>query len=869
MLIGFVGFLIWPIIVRWMRYAFSCILFWTMTSHDLNPSLRNCFKDIPIPKVRPSDHHSHPLQAAYRDSASRFAVDVAERMGLVPYFVQMSNSDVRRNRMGSRSFYWHKDTTVRPRDFKPPSDALLVIVDTDFYIDLPIFLSEVRCPVLIYTVLPEVVAYRDEETSFCFDSHNRIKYRVAGAYYHHELWNHSQDVVTCTNFDQHGLNALRSWFMPHTVVYNVERRKVCNNHSLVLYTPMSSWHNIFAVMSNLMLEHNLMSRLRVNHGQFNLMDVFNDTGHHRSVGRVGEYVCATLPVDVFDTTRVQARLAKHLTPASLQRFVDDEDPVRAAVLCDWFRENIDADPMLVAFNTFEHYQFVPDKVYEDDAKPAQMSFMQPLLYGAYVPDVCRNNDQHMIDSRVTKTRCSLSTCAPFVRRMASEFMTYILSVTDDVNSERRPNLHPSSIDEVFDKQNRPNQRTHLDAGAINTKYHRVISSFMKKESYQKIADPRNISTINAKDKLWYSTVIYSFAKHLKKFPWYAFGNTPRVIAERVAEICSNCENFVVATDFSRMDGHISPLWREFEQMIIVNCFAPQYRPQIIELMRSQHGLKGYSAFGIRYDQCSSRASGSPETSASNTLCNAFVCYLAWRMSKRVDGTYYSHQDAIRRLGIFGGDDGLTADLSEEVARKAARHIGQVLTFDVVPRNGQGVSFLSRQFGPEVFAGDPTSCCDIMRQMCKFHLTTHLSSITEDQKLVSKAFALYLTDSNTPFVGEFVAKVLELSDDWSISVGMERDVTWWSHYDLTDQFPNSSELWMIDLLTKQGIDYDSFLAWVGGADSLAYLLQVPHPFNNPPEPQEPDEAFVENGVMYPGKNKREGRRKKKKAAQKGK
>jgi len=203
----------------------------------------------------------------------------------------------------------------------------------------------------------------------------------------------------------------------------------------------------------------------------------------------------------------------------------------------------------------------------------------------------------------------------------------------------------------------------------------------------------------------------------------------------------------------------------------------------------------------------------------NGILNCFINFLAFRMMKDDGGVFFTADEAWDRLGIYGGDDGLTADLCPRVAEKAASVMGQKLKLEVVPRGHLGVQFLARRYGPDVWFGDSNSCCDILRQLSKFHLTVHLpSNITWEEKLADKAYSFYLTDRNTPIIGDFVRKVLtlyplksedfrNLSDRWGIVTDEEI------------QYQNRRADWMQDLVVQQMATFDqrTFQEWLRRAD----------------------------------------------------
>jgi hypothetical protein len=391
--------------------------------------------------------------------------------------------------------------------------------------------------------------------------------------------------------------------------------------------------------------------------------------------------------------------------------------------------------------------------------------------------------------------------------------------------------HPVDVSDVFDRQDRPEQQRLLTNALAMVKPIRVFTSFMKKECYGGPKAPRPITTINALDKLEYSQFCYALANHMKQFDWYAFGRKPNEQAARVAYICSVAEKHACGTDCDKMDGRISSLLRELENAIDTRFFDPQYHKQLDDLARSQYKQDAYTKGGIAYTTGFQRSSGSPETSIKNTIVNAFINYYAFRL----DG--YTHQCATDALGMYGGDDGITADMDPGRLAQAATEVGQIIKAEVWPTGSLGVSFLARLFSPDVWYGDTNSCCDIRRQLMKFHVTVRLPPhVTPAMKLIEKARSFIQTDANTPIIGELCAKVLELASRAQVDAveydqaSMHPMKRWDSaNGDLSVQYPNDNNAnWMIAVLRRDlpTFSLEKFLIYISECKSMDDILKAP-------------------------------------------
>ena len=158
------------------------------------------------------------------------------------------------------------------------------------------------------------------------------------------------------------------------------------------------------------------------------------------------------------------------------------------------------------------------------------------------------------------------------------------------------------------------------------------------------------------------------------------------------------------------------------------------------------------------------------------------------------------------MGIYGGDDGLTADVKAECAIDASRWVGQALELEPKMRGVTGVKFLSRIFGPEVWFGNANSMCDVSRQLAKLHTSKPLpGNVSQVDKLIEKMRSYWLMDRNTPVIGEIATAVLQSTtgivefDPMNDFLGLR---AWMSLVPLDEQFPNEREHWMWEVVDKQ-------------------------------------------------------------------
>jgi len=788
----------------------------------LPDAVRSTFVSLPFNELRAAQDHTHGEAASNRTSASLFIDRLGASLGRNTYFVQRSLSDTRVSREGSREYYWAKDLTIKPEKMVIPTNPLVAMVDVDQYIDMPNFLVENVCPTIIYTFQPERVSRVESNYSYTFDEKNNVHYNVTGGgYYTHPVWNYSSD---------HFMASKTFMGIPYkTAAYLVDRRKTAPDHEVIMLTPIGHWNGLGAIAVRLWLYGRELLRLSPYVGdKFLRLKSSSLQGVMVSTGTTESLNSAYTTAAIDDTIAAVARTSTHpLTMPTVLSFVGGERGQGAALL-EYHRskQSHHADIVCPVEASTRRYQFHPPS-YDPIAKPSMVAFMSPLVNDAFCADMTKSNEVKSIQGRIVDVKPKELKLTNFLSRAMLEFAELLIPEPH--------NMDPVGYDEVLDRQNRPSQRRILrETEAIRPD--RRINMFVKKEPYSNIKDPRAISQINGVDKREYSMYMYAFEKVLKEHKWYAFGHPPKDIAARVAEICGLAKVNATNSDFSRFDGHGSNMMRELERILLMRAFRHKYHDEVAELHKGQYNLDARATEGTWYETFYSRASGSPETSIFNTIVNAFVAFLAFRMTKH-DGTFIQAKQAFEMLGIYGGDDGLTPDVNPDVYVRAAKSIGQELTVEPIRKGFGGIKFLARIYSKDVWYGDDNSCCDIPRQLSKFHTTVKLpSKVTPTDKLLEKIRSMVLSDASTPVLGPLCQKVLALHGrpiaENELTLNMR---SWLSRYDLENQYPNRQADWMMaymDLVMPE-FDHKRFESWLKSCTSidqilLAPLCQVPTP-----------------------------------------
>jgi hypothetical protein len=806
--------------------------------------LKSEFQEMDIKALAAPANHTHGASAAQRSTASYLAKKMAENAGYTPMFFQGSGADSRAGRSYSRSYYWVKDL-MAPASYRQPEPGdALIIIDVDYYVEtFEADIARWACPVILYTLVPSQAGRATSEYSYCFESDGKIYYQVSGGgEYRHHLWNWGGDSLTAVAYSW--------WGFPNASChYAVERRQVGEDHQMVLLAPLLKTEGVVATLVSLWkLAARRMARLRPIVGDFVRLQVRGKDEHWWCTGRVNTYLSSKLPATVDDAIASTARQGTtKLTLYTVKSKMDNGETGLASghhgaeIALEFHSKYQKGGDKIDVVDAVRSYQWIETGVIPDeDAKAGMTAFMSPLLDGAFVPDVSKANESRCVDQRVRKVQTPDLPLDKFTISCIDEFSELIIPLAHT--------LHPFGDDEVYARQSRPSQRRILDSaqdGVSNDS----TSQFVKREAYGSVTDPRPISQINGVDKLAYSAFMYAFVDEvLKPQPWYAFGKSPLEVATRVTEICSRAE-YVDATDFSRMDGRVGNIARYLERTVMRRAFSLEHWEKLYVLMQKQTFLRARTVFGIKYRTAHQRLSGSPETSGFNTLLTAFINYMTFRRQRDLStGMFHPPNVAWSMLGIYGGDDGLSTGLVRDIAIRTAKSVGQVLDLQRTQRGRMGVMFLARCYGPGVWFGDTTSCCDLKRQLAKFHVTVNLPlNITPTRKLIEKAYAFSLTDRHTPILGEFCNKVLHLfrvsQDDFTNVLGI-----WGLEHDQDRQYPNRPGDWMDEYahLVLPDFDVTLFREWLRTAD-CGTILSPPRFATSLPPDSKPGLVTVDGDV----------------------
>lgn len=741
-------------------------------SKKVDFDFRSEFRAAVINPVNPHfrSSHSHPTAAAIRTNCNQTLDDYVLRTGRNVYSVSMSAADERAGHKGNRYYWHHKDLAYDFRDDKLSQSDVIKMSDTGYYLDLPDYMHGHE--LVLYEIDPVRAASSTADASYRFDEEGCLVEMVQGdAKYRHALWNLHTDHVLVRTW-------LGAW------VYLVEKilhPEHPNYRMIGLFPRRFVWNPAAWLLEFPKLER----RKVVNNGWAVIDSLHNDSRNYgvfyTSIAKVGDSHDAFLPKEVLTTIISRLGVVKHLELGGIEAFLEFEMKdtryvtwqetkqsvkTMATVIMEYFKagsprafDKLSAPRTDVFTPINKHYRPLTDA-----PKPTMRSVLPPglapIIGGGVCPSKSAASEFAAVQGRISNVRNDVKPPGRFIG-YAREFVRIV--VPDRL-------MHtgvPVDIDEVFRRQSRPTQVSLLQRCLDWWRGQRMINKFfVKREAYGKINNPRVISTMSETFKCEYSSYLYSLTDNIvKRQPWYAFGRTPNELVEYISARAMRA-NTAIASDFSFYDGTISMFLREYvEAPILLRYFEPKHGRVVVELHASQCDSPGVGTFGTKAPTGPYRRSGSPETSAHNSLDAAFIAYCAMREAK------VSPSDAYANLGLYGGDDGVSFDLDPAILERTAEKLGMSLKTETLNR-GDPIPFLGRVWF-NAWTGDTTSIADVPRQAQKLHLTTQADTVSVADVLRSKADGLALTDARTPILGVWALRVKALTtpsklgqEEWS-------------------------------------------------------------------------------------------------------
>lgn len=717
-----------------------------LPGQDLRKAIHHQFHEMRMLKINQA--HSHSKAASLRTSASLKIHNVVLDAGLTPYYVSMSARTAEHD--GCRYNYMEKDLDKSFQDTRIRPDHCLIMIDVDYHVESLNRYLEYGNPLLIYTFVPEKAAGATSDAVFSITD-DEVTYRVnGGAVYKHKLWRYEGDTISV--IDKYG----------NLLVYNIEQTVLASDPQrriIGFYPTMTAPKWTYRKPKELGV-----SRYRFSDGNgYNM--VTNPVKDTVSFSQSGSYTSGTMPISVYGAIKIRLSHSSKPVVSDVERILSASNVVGALLMAPMLYDKLMCDaknPLTRILDVTSstgsviqpaavNFQAIGPLATED-GKPMGRAVAPSILTNSGVfPCRSYNNDVATVHGRITSI--ANFTVPPVVYEKYADELLDLLVPIAGIGV-------PLSVEEVYEKQSKPAQRARADRGlpTVTGSYTNRVKAFIKAEAYNNPTDPRNITTVDNAHQMLYSGFTLAFkADVLSGRDWYASDMKPSRIAERIQEVARHPDGLIVS-DYSRLDGHISPYEKTFKNRVYIRWCAPEYRAQLGKILAQDTDCKGVTTHGVRYSTGSSQLSGSPGTTPDNNLVTALHDYTAFRELGYPSDIAWA---LFNQWVVGASDDRVRANLpglSDSIERVCRLH-GHKLKNAVFPQD-DAIIFLGRLIPHP--ATSLTSMQDPYRTLAKLHLTSAPEGTDELAALRNKALGYIVTDEHSPIIGAWCAKVLELT-----------------------------------------------------------------------------------------------------------
>lgn len=751
--------------------------------------------------------HPHGEGASFRNGATRGICHAIRQLGFVPFVI---SGAVRNDKDdGIRDYYFLADFKQEIKHDPLTSRHVIVLIDVDYYLDLPYWLS-FGVPIVMYTFVPETVGGTFPEGFFSIKD-SFVDFHVSGGRnYVHELWDYNHDVMW-SQYSSGWLAKLASalvWccglpFGINNTVMDVDQFHVTKNRRIVTLNPIACFP-LFVDLGQFGVE---LGHLKISNNGYNCLTVIDKDSTYVSVGREGAVSSAELPLAKFESMEYAFEIAKNTNLSDTERrakVVCGLQTEKAIVLHD-FLSNGEPDRRAIIHQPgglAKHFQTTKPLVLEEGKRYARRYAAPPLSEEAVFPVESHNNDTASIEGRVIRPQEEAMERA--AKRPQTRFDGYAEEFIEILVPRDLVGVGvPLSVDEVIERQSKPTQRLRSQQRLMDTDETFIVKAFQKREPYSAVNEPRNISQVPTTYTLKYSGFTLAFKSDvLKSQPWYTPGLTPKQIAQQIMKFAHG-KMSLHQTDYSRLDGTLVPwIRRNIDIAMYKRWVSLEHYQELSELCERAINPRAVTRTGVKYNPGASRLSGSPDTTDGNTAICAFAAFCCYREMG------FDKEAAYLRIGPKNGDDGVEdGALDVEVFERTVKFLGLKLKCKT-SKLGEEVEYLSRVFVDPWHTS--SSYQDPLRTLLKLHETVDTTSDIKKSG-IAKTIGYLTTDGKTPFTGDWCRTYQLNTIEEEFEILMMHDLPWWFRDDKCRAEPwpqGSPEAMLPGIALRLGTDVDS-------------------------------------------------------------
>lgn len=668
--------------------------------------------------ARISDN-GHAMSGAVRDNARQLIRDFVENNGMTNYEINPSIYSVNETSARHHLHYAVGDLDLDAKIDKVRDSDIITGIDIDYYIQDPSVILRHARPVILFTFNPKTVAGMDGDTPF-YINNNIVDYKVnGGGNWCHKVYNYCD----AGEFIE---TVISPWWMRWIPIEKVIYHKIVHmrpwtnapHRALVLMLPQHSTWRIKNVKCDIQARRlkPITYQDKTRPG-WNLLKIYNPETNSLeiNIGREGQLLTQTIPNDLFELC-----LGCISTQSITSRMISMgyKDPVLHALFIQYFNgKTVEINKRA----TIIHNPLQPTPHW-----PITTEATQPELSARkYSSSIVKDHMTFPMIKRWETLSESIEYRVTFVKnrqlpndknaRLIREFNK--LMVGDMVHK-----LEPYSIEETIERLHKPSQQLLIKSviETLDVEPQRLISCFNKNEASMKesriisgFSDIRFIIMVSRYTFMFTDKIL----KHERNAHWYMPGNTPQGIADRVCEFVSLNGGLVSETDYTNLDGSVSPWMQDnIAKASLLRAFKPEYHDEIKSFMKTIKNCPAVAKrFGFRYDPGFGVKSGSPTTTMHNTIFTAAMQFIAAYNSY----PNCQHEHAYANIGLCFGDDGLSQKTVTNQLNRVTANFGLKIKVEhYEPKIG--LTFLARVFINPM--ENDTSIQDPLRTLRKLNLT---------------------------------------------------------------------------------------------------------------------------------------------------
>lgn len=695
-------------------------------------------------------HNPHMEMARLRKSASNMIDKWINESGRRIYSWSSSRADAGsklQNDTGHdrwRSYYDSKDMGQRPRNDSCTADHVVKMVDVDWYVAEWEF-AEILftgSPIAMYTYNLDSVYYTGSEGVNVLRGDQFTSSCAGGAQYTHKLWNWNRDLVVFVrpcggvvfaNVETIAMPGPKDNDYGRCVVALIPICSVALDGQWLMQALLSK--------EDQRIKH--VSGVKEAPGMFSL---HNGRTYSLFVEPASFY---SFPSQDWANLLAASKTHNNLSVSTIQRFTgkEGEYALRRALS----EIAICTNPVNYANllgSRPRHFTLLYTDL-PDEAKLSGTIISKPVLDTAIMPAENEAADLSAVSGRSEEIRCADIPVPADFYAWSAEFRAHMVRAVGPLIPLNPNEILESMRGDKYKKMFAASEWPYVEG----QRAYLARNTFLKKETYGEIKAPRDIKVVPPEIVIALTAFIAPLSHKLSEVcPWYAFGRPPHEVAELVHAVCAGQET-VYTTDFSRFDGtqgeFLSTECAKDLEAFYAACV--EWLKTLAALEKAHINVIHKTRFKRAFTTLFQMLTGTAWTSNRNTIINARANFIALRASG------VESDAAWTGLGLYGGDDGITAYPDYVKAELVMRQLGLRMKAKAC-HAGETVDFLARIYL------DPfthtRSHHDIARAMSKFHISaTDIANSTIAEMRWRKAVSLWVTDSKTPVMGMIAKYVL--------------------------------------------------------------------------------------------------------------